>query len=197
MTILKDLKTAIIILLVFTILLGIIYPLFIAGVSHLAFPKAAQGSIVRDNDKIIGSQLIGQNFTSEKYFHGRPSNAGNGYDAASSGASNLAATNKTLIQNVHQRVQDVQKFNQSSQPVPMDLVMASGSGLDPDISPEAAYYQAARIAKQRNLSENVVRQFIERHIQTPWIPFLGAAHVNVLQLNLALDKLKDSGHNTK
>jgi len=175
--------------LITTLLLGIIYPLVVTAFAHLALPNKADGQLISRNGQIIGSKIIGQNFSSEKYFHSRPSAAGNGYDATSSGGSNLAASSQKLVSRIQA---DVAKYQQdgNSQPVPIDLVTASGSGLDPDISPAAALFQVKRVSQARQLSEDSVRALVMAHIQPRQFGVLGEPRVNVLVLNLALDQLQ-------
>ena len=178
--------TAILYTLVTTILLGIGYPLLVTAIAKTAFPKQANGSLIETNGTLVGSSLIGQPFSGDKYFHSRPSAAGTGYDATSSGGSNFAATNRKLID----RVAADTATAQSDHPgvaVPIDLVTASASGLDPHISPAAAEYQVARIAKQRKLSEDAVRTLIAEHTTRRTFGILGEPVVNVLELNLELD----------
>jgi K+-transporting ATPase ATPase C chain len=174
--------------IVTTILVGLAYPLAITGVAHFLFPRKAAGSLILHNGQIIGSELLAQSFTSDKYFHPRPSAAGNGYDATSSGGSNLAQSNKTLVDRIQGSIDTLAKEN-PSKPVPIDLVTTSGSGLDPDITPDAAYFQVPRVAKARNLSEDAVRQLVDAHFTPRQLGVLGEPRVNVLQLILALDQL--------
>lgn len=175
--------------LITTLLLGIIYPLVVTAFAHLTLRDKADGQLISRNGQIIGSRIIGQSFTSDKYFHSRPSAAGNGYDATSSGGSNLAPSNQKLVSRIQG---DVAKYQQAgnSQPVPIDLVTASGSGLDPDISPAAAYFQVERVAKARNLTESAVRNLVQGHITPRQFGVLGEPRVDVLELNLALDQLQ-------
>lgn len=169
-----------------TLLLGVVYPFVVTGLAQVLFPKQANGELITVNGKIIGSRLIGQPFSSPGYFHPRPSAAGNGYDAVNSGGSNLGPTNKTLIDRVNGDAQKLQAEN-PAMPVPMDLVTASASGLDPHISPEGALFQAPRVARERGMTENDVRAVIAKHIEGRQFGFFGEARVNVLELNLDLD----------
>jgi K+-transporting ATPase ATPase C chain len=177
--------------IVTTILLGLGYPLFITGIAAVIFPHKAAGSLIKLKDgTIVGSELIAQSFTSDKYFHPRPSAAGNGYDATASGGSNLAQSNKTLVTRIQGDIDKLAAQN-PGKPVPIDLVTTSASGLDPDITPDAAFYQASRVAKARNLSEDSVRKLIDQHITSRQLGLLGEPRVNVLDLNLALDGLAE------
>jgi K+-transporting ATPase ATPase C chain len=180
-------------LMVFTIITGLVYPLAMTGVAQVLFPFAANGSIIVQDGKPIGSALIGQSFTSTKYFHGRPSAAGtDGYDATSSGGSNLGPTSKKLVSAVSDNIVKVRDENQLDEQIviPSDLVLASGSGLDPDISPAAAKVQIKRIAKERGLSADEIRNLVESHIKERQLGILGEQRLNVLELNLALDALR-------
>jgi len=187
-----DIKTAIrpaiVILLLFTVITGLIYPLAITGAAQVVFPHQANGSLVRDGNRIVGSELIGQNFARPEYFHPRPSAAGKGYDASASSGSNLGPTSKQLADNIKSSV-DQARSDGVKGAVPSDMVTASGSGLDPDISPANAFGQAPRVAKARSLPESQVRTLVERSIIGPTLGFMGEAHVNVLALNRQLDGL--------
>jgi potassium-transporting ATPase KdpC subunit len=191
--------TAIRMTVVLTVLLGIAYPLAIAGLAHVFFPFQADGSLLERNGQIVGSQLIGQNFASPAYFHPRPSAAGDkGYDATASGGSNLGPTNKALVDAVKQHLKAVLENNPGATPseVPVDLVTSSASGLDPDISPAAAELQVPRVAKARGLDAQAVRRLVLAHTQHRWAGFLGEPRVNLLELNLALDGLPRAEHNS-
>jgi len=181
-------KTSIRFTIVTTVLLGLAYPLLVTGIAGMIFPHKAAGSLILKDGQIIGSELLAQSFTSDKYFHPRPSAAGNGYDATSSGGSNLAQSNKILVDRIQASIDALSKEN-PGHPVPIDLVTTSGSGLDPDITPDAAYFQAPRVAKARKLDEASVRQLIAGNTTNRQLGFLGEPRVNVLDLNLALDKL--------
>jgi potassium-transporting ATPase KdpC subunit len=196
---LREIRPAIVLVIALTVITGLVYPLAITGIAGFMFPSQAQGSLIERDGKVVGSALIGQEFTSERYFHGRPSattapdpqdstkTVPKPYNAAGSGGSNLGPTNKVLIDRVSADVDKLKKENPSAA-VPLDLVTTSGSGLDPDISPEAASFQVPRIAKARNLSEDRLTQLVNENIQRPLAGLIGEAHVNVLALNLALDK---------
>jgi K+-transporting ATPase ATPase C chain len=182
----RNLITAILMTIVTTILLGLVYPLVMTGLSQALFPGKANGQLIQRNGVTVGSRIIGQPFSAPGYFHSRLSAAGNGYDAGNSGASNLGPTNQKLIDRVKGDVAALQAEN-PNQPVPMDLVTSSGSGLDPEISPAAAEFQVPRVARERHLSEDAVRQLVRAHTQGRQFGFLGEPRVNVLELNLALD----------
>jgi K+-transporting ATPase ATPase C chain len=169
---------------------GLIYPLVMTGISQLLFPYQANGSIVYVNGKPVGSAIVGQLWTKPQYFQGRPSAAGKGYDPTSTGATNLGPTSKKLIDSTKATIAALKRANpDATVPVPMDLVTSSGSGIDPDISPEGAYYQAPRVAKARNIPVAAVNALIARMIAPRTFGFLGEPRVNVLQLNMALDSL--------
>jgi K+-transporting ATPase ATPase C chain len=178
----KDLINSVLATIVLTVMLGLIYPLVVTGAAQLLFHDQANGQLISRNGELIGSKLIGQPFTGPKYFHSRPSAAGGGYDAGSSGGSNLGPTSTQLVQRVNEATQAV------SAPVPIDLVTTSGSGLDPDITPAAAYFQVDRVAKERGISPRQIKALINSHVQGRQLGFLGEPRVNVLQLNLDLDK---------
>ena len=181
-------KTAILFTLVTTLLFGIIYPLVMTGIAGLLFPHQANGSLILQNGQVIGSELIAQSFTSDKYFHPRPSAAGNGYDATSSGGTNLAQSNAKLATRIQGDIDTLQKQN-PGKPVPIDMVTTSGSGLDPDVTPDNAFYQVSRVAKARGISEDKIRELISQHVAQRQLGLFGEPLVNVLELNLALDRL--------
>lgn len=188
----RQIQNSLRILVVMTILTGLIYPLAVTGLAQAIFPAQANGSLAYKGGKAVGSVLIGQNFSDDKYFHGRPSSAGkDGYDAAASSGSNLGPTSQKLVDGIKDNLDKVRKENglTPDTAVPPDLVTASGSGLDPDISPEAAYLQAARIAAARGLSTEQVYAVIAEHAKMKVLGALGEPRVNVLELNLALDAL--------
>ncbi|MGD0939193.1 MAG: potassium-transporting ATPase subunit KdpC [Terracidiphilus sp.] len=174
--------------IVTALLLGLGYPLLVTGIAKLIFPKQAGGSLILKDGQVIGSELLAQSFTSDRYFHPRPSAAGNGYDATASGGSNLAQSSKTLVTRIQGDIDKLAAQN-PGRPVPIDMVTTSGSGLDPDITPDNAFYQVPRVAKTRNLSEESVRKLVADHITQRQLGLLGEPRVNVLLLNLDLDKL--------
>jgi potassium-transporting ATPase KdpC subunit len=196
----REIRPAIVVLLALTLITGLAYPLAMTGIAQAIFPNQAQGSLIERDGAVVGSTLIGQQFTSDKYFHGRPSattapdpndstkTVSAPYNAANSGGSNLGPSNKALIDRVQGDMEALKKENPST-PIPADLVTTSASGLDPDISPEAALFQVPRVAKARKLPEDRVRQLVTDNTQGRLFGLLGEPHVNVLQLNLALDKL--------
>jgi K+-transporting ATPase ATPase C chain len=182
-------KTSIRFTLVTTVLLGLGYPLLVTAIAGVAFPHKAGGSLITKNGQIIGSELLAQSFTSDRYFHPRPSAAGsNGYDATASGGSNLGQSSKALVDRIQGSI-DKLALENPGHPVPIDLVTTSASGLDPDITPDAAYFQAPRVAKARGIGEDRVRTLIEKHITPRQLGFLGEPRVNVLELNLDLDSV--------
>jgi K+-transporting ATPase ATPase C chain len=187
MHLIRHLLIAVLMTVATTVLFGLLYPLVVTGLAQAIFPDKANGQLITRNGQVAGSAIIGQTFSSPKYFHSRPSAAGAGYDAANSSGSNLGPTNKALIDAVKARVDDAQKDNPSA-PVPVDLVTASGSGLDPHLSPSAADFQVARVARERGVTEDVVRRLVGEFTESRQFGFLGEARVNVLLLNLALDE---------
>ena len=197
---LREIRPAIVVLVALTLITGLVYPLAMTGIAQVIFPYQANGSMVERDGKVVGSELIGQNFTSDKYFHGRPSattatdpndptkTIAAPYNAVNSGGSNLGPSNKALIDRVKDDMAKLQKENPGT-PVPIDLVTTSASGLDPDISPEAALFQVPRIAKARSLQEDRLRQLVDDNTEGRFLGLLGEPRVNVLELNLALDRL--------
>jgi K+-transporting ATPase ATPase C chain len=183
----QHLNVAVRFTIVTTIVFGLIYPLVVTGLGQLIFPRQANGSLIEKNGQIIGSRLIAQGFTADKYFHPRPSAAGAGYDPTSSGGSNLGPTNKQLVDRVKQDVAKLQQENPGT-PIPADMVTTSGSGLDPDISPASAEFQIPRVAKARGISGDALRAVVARHTEARQLGVLGEARVNVLELNLDLDE---------
>lgn len=182
----KNLLISVLMTIATTILVGIIYPLVVTGLAQVLFKDKANGQLIVQNGRVVGSRIIGQTFTAPGYFHSRPSAAGNGYDAANSSGSNLGPTNKQLIDRVNASVATNQADN-PGQPVPVDLVTTSGSGLDPHIFPASAEFQIRRIAHQRAVSEGQVEQLVQQHTEQRQLGFLGEPRVNVLELNLDLD----------
>jgi K+-transporting ATPase ATPase C chain len=192
-SVVRVVRPAIVMLVVMTVITGIFYPAAVTAVAQTVFPKQANGSMIVVDGKTVGSSLIGQYFDEPQYFWGRPSNAvssaaPSGYDASNSAGSNLGPTSKQLIDDITARV-DAQRAANGGGPVPVDLVTSSASGLDPDISPAAAEYQVARVAKARGMSEDQVRAYVARHTEQPFLWFLGEPRVHVLELNLDLDGL--------
>lgn len=196
---LKEIRPAIVFVIALTLITGLVYPLAMTGIAGAIFPRQAEGSLIEQDGKVVGSALIGQEFTSDKYFRGRPSattapdpkdsskTVPAAYNAANSGGSNLGPTNKALIDRVKESV-DKLKVENPSASVPIDLVTTTGSGLDPDISPEAALFQVPRVAKARNMAEDRVRQLVIDRVEGRFLGLLGEPRVNVLALNLALDR---------
>jgi K+-transporting ATPase ATPase C chain len=187
MNLTRNLITAVLMTVVTTLLLGVAYPLVVSGLAQVLFPNKANGQLIERGGKIIGSRIIGQAFSSPGYFHGRPSAAGTGYDAANSAGTNLGPTNKKLIDSVKAAV-DAARMENPSAAVPIDLVTSSASGLDPHISPAAALFQVPRVARERGVPEGEIGQLVQGHVQGRQLGFLGEPVVNVLELNLALDE---------
>jgi K+-transporting ATPase ATPase C chain len=197
---LRELRPALVLIVLFTIITGLIYPFVITGIAQVVFPHQANGSLVEQDGKVVGSEVMGQAFSSDNYFHGRPSatvapdpadstkTVDAPYNAANTAGSNLGPTSKTLIERITKDVEE-RKGQNPNAPVPTDLVTASGSGLDPHISPDAALFQVPRVAKARNLPEERLRQLVNEHIKGRILGLLGEPRVNVLALNMALDRV--------
>ena len=183
----KNLLIAVLMTIATTVLLGLIYPLVVTALAQVIFPDKANGQLIHRNGQVVGSRIIGQPFGGPGYFHSRPSAAGNGYDAANSGGSNLGPTNQKLVDRFKQDLPKLQAEN-PGKPVHIDLLTTSASGLDPDISPAGAEFQIPRVARERGMSEDDVRQLVTRHTERRQLGFLGEPHVNVLTLNLQLDE---------
>lgn len=191
----RHISIAIRMALITMIILGFIYPLAMTGIAQVLFPRQANGSLIKMHGRVIGSELIGQQFTKPEYFHSRPSAAGKGYDAASSSGSNMGPTNRAFVDTVKNRSSITKQQNPSlnKDRIPVDMVTASGSGLDPDISVANAYAQVPRVAKARGMSDSDVRLLIDKSITKRTLGFLGEPRINVMQLNMALDKIAGTG----
>jgi len=187
----KHIVTSVLYTVITAVLLGIVYPLAVTGMAHVLFPKQANGSLIDRNGTLVGSHLIGQPFSGPGYFWSRPSAAGTGYDAANSSGSNLGPTNKDLATRVAASVQTLNPKGTAA-PVPIDLATASASGLDPDITPDAAFYQVGRVAAERHLDVDSVRNLVSSHLTPRQFGLLGEPRVNVLELNLDLDRMTQS-----
>ncbi|WP_176590809.1 potassium-transporting ATPase subunit KdpC [Sphingobium sp. EM0848] len=186
--ILTSFRPAMVMTLLFALLLGLVYPLVLTGIGQAIFPSQANGSLIEANGRVIGSALIGQGFMNDRYFHPRPSAAGKGYDGLASSGSNFGPTSKALVARVAQDIKTEQTAS-PGRPVPSDLVTASASGLDPHISPDAAFYQVDRIARVRGLAPAQVRALVQQSIEQPILGFIGERQVNVLEINRRLDQI--------
>jgi len=193
MNLIRHIVTAVLMTIVTTVLLGLVYPLVITGLAQVLFPDQANGQLITRDGRVIGSRLIGQTFSSAKYFHSRPSAAGSGYDATSSSGTNLGPTSKKLIDAVTANVEAAQKDNPGT-PVPVDLVTSSASGLDPHISPAAARFQVPRVARERHMAEADVQALVDQFTEGRQWGVLGESRVNVLELNLALEGVRSVFH---
>jgi K+-transporting ATPase ATPase C chain len=189
---LSQMRAAFVAIILLSVLTGVIYPLVVTGIAQVLFPEQANGSLIKEDSKVLGSRLIGQPFDDPKYFWSRPSATSDlPYNGVASGGSNLGPTNSDLTDNVKKRIEDLKKDDpKNDKPIPVDLVTASGSGLDPHISPAAAEYQVGRVARLRGKTEEELRKLIAAHTEGRTLGLLGEPRVNVLELNLALDKLK-------
>jgi K+-transporting ATPase ATPase C chain len=193
MNIIRNLVVAVLMTIVTTVLLGLAYPLVVTALAQAVFPDQANGQLIVRNGRVIGSRLLAQRFSSPSYFHPRPSAAGAGYDAANSAGSQLGPTNRKLVETVRQNVETARREN-PGRPIPIDLVTASASGLDPHISPAAAEFQVPRVARARGISEDSLRGLVREHTEARQWGFLGEPRINVLELNLALDSQQPMRH---